>query len=349
MQHLVWDVPFAFPVYPVCLECKQRFTVCLFEQGQLCLGPITRAGCDAPCPAGGLGCWGCRGPAEDANFDEFFADRRRARLRRRRRSHERLGFFGGFEEVRCDEDRPERRRPPPRPASRATATSRSRVEDGELEEARWDVVETPRFFEVMLKGKHYTSARILTARICGICSIGHCLASLRATEDAFGVDDPRAAAQAAPAGQARRDPAEPRAAPVLPGRAGLPRPAQRDPADREPSPRWSHLAARLKGLANRSATLVAGRTTHPVSLAGGRRGRACRTGQQLLALRDELRASAAPTCSRPPSSSRAFEMPTSRGRPSSSRSRARASYPCIGGRLVSTDGVERAGGRVPAR
>ena len=28
------------------------------------------------------------------------------------------------------------------------------VKEGELKEARWDVVETPRFFEVMLKGKH---------------------------------------------------------------------------------------------------------------------------------------------------------------------------------------------------
>jgi coenzyme F420-reducing hydrogenase alpha subunit len=65
-----------------------------------------------------------------------------------------------------------------------------RVEDGNLREARWDVVETPRYFEVMLKGKHYSSAGLITARICGICSIGHCLASVRATENAFGVEIP---------------------------------------------------------------------------------------------------------------------------------------------------------------
>ena len=68
-----------------------------------------------------------------------------------------------------------------------------KIEDGELKEARWDVVETPRFFEVMLKGKHYTSAGIIASRICGICSIGHCLASLRATERAMGVIVPEAA------------------------------------------------------------------------------------------------------------------------------------------------------------
>jgi len=50
---------------------------------------------------------------------------------------------------------------------------RVRVEDGELVEARWDVVETPRFFEVMLKGKHYTSAGILTARI-GLAALDLC-------------------------------------------------------------------------------------------------------------------------------------------------------------------------------
>ncbi len=95
VQHVALEVPFQFPVYPVCLECKQRYTVCLFDKGQLCLGPVTRAGCEAPCPAGGLGCWGCRGPAADPNFKEFF------RLARERgfsqeEIDERFNFFGGF-------------------------------------------------------------------------------------------------------------------------------------------------------------------------------------------------------------------------------------------------------------
>lgn len=99
VQHLVWDVPFAFPAYPVCLECKQRYTVCVMDKGQLCLGPITKAGCDAPCPASGLGCWGCRGPAEEPNFDEFFAIARRRGFDERE-IDERLAFFGGFEDLR---------------------------------------------------------------------------------------------------------------------------------------------------------------------------------------------------------------------------------------------------------
>ncbi len=99
IQHLIWEVPFKFPVYPVCFECKQRFTVCTFEKDQLCLGPITRGGCKAPCPSGGLGCWGCRGPATDANYDEFFTIAQDEGFQKREIS-ERLNFFGGFEGIR---------------------------------------------------------------------------------------------------------------------------------------------------------------------------------------------------------------------------------------------------------
>lgn len=96
IQHLIWGLPYKFPVYPVCLDCKQRYTVCCFEQGLLCLGPVTRGGCDAPCPAGGLGCWGCRGPAADPNFEEFLALARERGFGDREIS-ERLSFFGGME------------------------------------------------------------------------------------------------------------------------------------------------------------------------------------------------------------------------------------------------------------
>jgi coenzyme F420-reducing hydrogenase gamma subunit len=99
VQHVVFDVPYQPPVYPVCLECKQRFTECLFDKGQLCLGPITRAGCSAPCPAGGLGCWGCRGAAEAPNYTEFFAIAKQKGFSDAE-VEERLHFFGGFEGIR---------------------------------------------------------------------------------------------------------------------------------------------------------------------------------------------------------------------------------------------------------
>ncbi|MBI4697971.1 MAG: NADH:ubiquinone oxidoreductase [Nitrospirae bacterium] len=59
------------PKYPVCMECKANENICLFEQGEPCLGPITRAGCDSWCPNNKAGCWGCRGPADDANVEQM--------------------------------------------------------------------------------------------------------------------------------------------------------------------------------------------------------------------------------------------------------------------------------------
>jgi sulfhydrogenase subunit delta len=98
VQHLVWDLPLSSYAYPVCMECKQRYTVCRFDLGELCLGPISRAGCNAPCPAGGLGCWGCRGPAECPNYEEFLT-LAKERGFSDQEIRDRLGFFGGFEGV----------------------------------------------------------------------------------------------------------------------------------------------------------------------------------------------------------------------------------------------------------
>jgi len=55
------------PSYPVCVECKRRGTVCRFDEGGYCLGPIARAGCGAPCPADGIPCEACRGMVDDPN------------------------------------------------------------------------------------------------------------------------------------------------------------------------------------------------------------------------------------------------------------------------------------------
>ena len=56
------------PGHSVCQECKGRGSVCvLVAHGTPCLGPVTRAGCGALCPAVDRGCFGCFGPAETAN------------------------------------------------------------------------------------------------------------------------------------------------------------------------------------------------------------------------------------------------------------------------------------------
>jgi sulfhydrogenase subunit delta len=52
----------------VCLECKRRQHVCVIvTKGEPCLGPVTRSGCGAICPAVGRDCYACFGPAERAN------------------------------------------------------------------------------------------------------------------------------------------------------------------------------------------------------------------------------------------------------------------------------------------
>jgi len=55
------------PDYPVCVECKLKENECLLLAGKPCLGPITRAGCDAICPTYGDGCEGCRGLIPEPN------------------------------------------------------------------------------------------------------------------------------------------------------------------------------------------------------------------------------------------------------------------------------------------
>jgi sulfhydrogenase subunit alpha len=59
--------------------------------------------------------------------------------------------------------------------------------DGKLEEVKWEIVESPRFFESMLRGRHYPDVPYIASRICGICSIAHTTASIQAVEAAFGV------------------------------------------------------------------------------------------------------------------------------------------------------------------
>lgn len=62
------------PVHTVCMDCKRQGTSCVMvDSGALCLGPTTRAGCGALCPAMRRGCYGCFGPARNANPESLAA------------------------------------------------------------------------------------------------------------------------------------------------------------------------------------------------------------------------------------------------------------------------------------
>jgi len=54
---------------PVCTECpRQGKPECFLRQKVECLGPVSRAGCDAICPKNNVPCMLCRGPLPTANF-----------------------------------------------------------------------------------------------------------------------------------------------------------------------------------------------------------------------------------------------------------------------------------------
>ena len=83
------------PIYPVCVDCKQRLNTCLFDLGEVCLGPITKAGCDAVCPSGKTPCLGCRGPADEINFPSFLQLVKEKGLSEDD-MREKLTFYNGF-------------------------------------------------------------------------------------------------------------------------------------------------------------------------------------------------------------------------------------------------------------
>jgi len=60
--------------------------------------------------------------------------------------------------------------------------------NGKVEKLEWQVPEAPRFFEAMVRGRSYEDIQTIVSRICGICSITHSLASTKAVENAMGIE-----------------------------------------------------------------------------------------------------------------------------------------------------------------
>ncbi len=62
------------------------------------------------------------------------------------------------------------------------------AKNGKIEKLEWQVPEAPRFFEAMMRGRSYEDIQTIVSRICGICSISHSLVATKAVENAIGVE-----------------------------------------------------------------------------------------------------------------------------------------------------------------
>jgi len=142
------------------------------------------------------------------------------------------------------------------------------VKGGELEACRFDVVETPRFFEAMLRGRSYQDCSPITSRICGICAVGHATTSIRASEDALGIEpteQTRLLRELNFMGEILDSHVLHAYMLVAPDALSLPSvlPLAKS------APEVVKRALRLKRLAGELCRVIAGRHTHPLGLAVG--------------------------------------------------------------------------------
>jgi len=213
---------------------------------------------------------------------------------------------------------------------------RIRVKDGRLREARWEVVETPRYFEALLRGKRYDVAPWITGRICGICSIGHTLAGIRAVENAFGFDPPaqtrslRLLLKHAETLQSHVLHLYFLAAPDFLGTGSV------FPLI-ESHPDAVRRAARLKQLANDLCDLVGGRRMHPTRTVVG--GFTLLPKKRELAVFRERLIAALPDLSATSELFHSFPVPDFSRETEFVSLRGDGEYPFIGGDLFSSDGV----------
>jgi coenzyme F420-reducing hydrogenase alpha subunit len=65
-----------------------------------------------------------------------------------------------------------------------------RLANGRVEQVELRIFEPPRFFEALLRGRAFTEAPDITARICGICPVAYQTSAVNALESLCGVDVP---------------------------------------------------------------------------------------------------------------------------------------------------------------
>ncbi|MBC8412138.1 MAG: Ni/Fe hydrogenase subunit alpha [Nitrospira sp.] len=211
------------------------------------------------------------------------------------------------------------------------------IKDGEVTHAAWEVVETPRFFEAILSGKKWENAPWICGRICGICSIGHTLASIRAIENAFGI---------VPTEQTIKLRILLKHMETLQSHIlhlyFLAAPDFLDVGSVFPliksHPGVVGMAARLKQLANDACDIVGGRRLHPTrTVVGGFTMLPKKT--ELLQLKKRLQASM-DDLTETAGIFKSFTIPDFQRETEFVSLKGDGDYPFIGGDLISTDGVE---------
>jgi coenzyme F420-reducing hydrogenase alpha subunit len=213
-----------------------------------------------------------------------------------------------------------------------------RVENGKLAECSWEVVETPRFFEKMFQGLSIETAPLLAARVCGICSISHALASVRAIERGLGIQVPEMAQKVrllAKHAETLQSHALHLFFLVAPDLLGV---GSVIPLI-DSHPQLIEIATKIKGYANQASDLFAGRTSHPMAFRiGGTTQRPRRS--QLLHLREGL-AGTAPYLWDALEAFRSFSLPDFVRETEYVSLRGNGNFPFVGGDLVSSDGVHK--------
>jgi coenzyme F420-reducing hydrogenase alpha subunit len=67
---------------------------------------------------------------------------------------------------------------------------RIEIKDGKLADVKLKIFEPPRFFEALLRGRDFTEAPDITARICGICPVAYLMGAVHAMEMICGTKIP---------------------------------------------------------------------------------------------------------------------------------------------------------------
>jgi coenzyme F420-reducing hydrogenase alpha subunit len=62
-----------------------------------------------------------------------------------------------------------------------------KIKDGKVVDAKFKIIEPPRFFEAFMRGRKYDEAPDIAARICGICPVAYQMSAVHAMENAFGI------------------------------------------------------------------------------------------------------------------------------------------------------------------